>query len=93
VPEAKSEARLRPHHRLGPVRSLAQRRGTTSLLAITGALHAIGRKGERPVRRHLVGDFGGGGVYLAMGMIAALFEARVREGTGVDAAMTDGRAS
>jgi alpha-methylacyl-CoA racemase len=64
-------------------------------IAITGALHAIGRPGERPVPPlNLVGDFGGGGVYLAMGMVAALFEAQ-RSGKGqvVDCAMTDGAAS
>src|ERR1043166_1296164 len=64
-------------------------------IAITGALHAIGRKGERPVPPiNLIGDFGGGGVYLAMGMVAALFEAeRSGKGQVVDAAMTDGAAS
>jgi len=75
---------------------LAQAAGhDINYIAITGALHAIGRKGERPVPPlNLVGDFGGGGVYLAMGMIAALFEAQ-RSGKGqvVDAAMTDGAAS
>jgi alpha-methylacyl-CoA racemase len=64
-------------------------------IAITGALHAIGRPGERPVPPlNLVGDFGGGGLYLAMGMIAALFEAeRSGKGQVVDCAMTDGAAS
>ena len=75
---------------------LAQAAGhDINYIAITGALHAIARKGERPVPPlNLVGDFGGGGVYLAMGMIAALFEAQ-RSGKGqvVDAAMTDGAAS
>jgi alpha-methylacyl-CoA racemase len=64
-------------------------------IAVTGALHAIGRPGERPVPPlNLVGDFGGGGLYLAMGMIAALYEAQ-RSGKGqvVDCAMTDGAAS
>jgi alpha-methylacyl-CoA racemase len=64
-------------------------------IAVTGALHAIGRSGGRPVPPlNLVGDFGGGGVYLAMGMIAALFEAQ-RSGKGqvVDCAMVDGAAS
>jgi alpha-methylacyl-CoA racemase len=64
-------------------------------IAVTGALHAIGRKGERPVPPlNLVGDFGGGAIYLAMGMVAALFEAQ-RSGKGqvVDCAMTDGAAS
>jgi alpha-methylacyl-CoA racemase len=64
-------------------------------IAVTGALHAIGRKGERPVPPlNLVGDFGGGAIYLAMGMVAALFEAQ-RSGKGqvVDCAMTEGAAS
>jgi alpha-methylacyl-CoA racemase len=64
-------------------------------IAVTGALHAIGRRGERPVPPlNLVGDFGGGAIYLAMGMVAALFEAQ-RSGKGqvVDCAMTDGAAS
>jgi alpha-methylacyl-CoA racemase len=64
-------------------------------IAVTGALHAIGRPGERPVPPlNLVGDFGGGGLYLAMGMIAALYEAeRSGKGQVVDCAMTDGAAS
>ncbi len=46
-------------------------------IAITGALHAIGRKGERPVPPiNLIGDFGGGGLYLAMGMVAAVVGGR-----------------
>jgi alpha-methylacyl-CoA racemase len=64
-------------------------------IALTGALHAIGRAGEKPVPPlNLVGDFGGGALYLAFGMVSALFEAQ-RSGKGqvVDAAMTDGAAS
>ncbi len=64
-------------------------------IAISGALGAIGRAGERPVPPlNLVGDFGGGGMLLAFGITAALLEAR-GSGTGqvVDAAMTDGSAS
>jgi alpha-methylacyl-CoA racemase len=60
-----------------------------------GARHAIGRAGERPVPPlNLVGDFGGGGMLLAFGMVCALFEAQ-RSGNGqvVDAAMVDGAAS
>ena len=66
-----------------------------SYLAITGALHAMGRRGEPPaVPLNLVGDFGGGSMYLVMGVLAALFEAR-RSGRGqvVDAAIVDGAAS
>jgi alpha-methylacyl-CoA racemase len=63
-------------------------------IALTGALHAIGRAGERPVPPlNLVGDFGGGGMLLAFGMVCGLLEAQ-RSGTGqvVDAAMVDGAA-
>src|SRR5690348_4293055 len=63
-------------------------------IAISGALHPIGRAGERPVPPlNLVGDFGGGGMLLAVGVLAALLE-RERSGLGqvVDAAMVDGSA-
>jgi alpha-methylacyl-CoA racemase len=64
-------------------------------IALTGALHAIGRRGEAPVPPlNLVGDFGGGALYLAVGVLAALLEAQ-KSGKGqvVDAAMVDGAAS
>ena len=64
-------------------------------IALTGALHAIGRPGQRPVPPlNLVGDFGGGGMLLAYGMVCALLEAQ-KSGKGqvVDAAMVDGAAS
>ena len=64
-------------------------------IALTGALGAIGSAGGPPVPPlNLVGDFGGGGVYLAFGLCAALIEAR-GSGAGqvVDVAMTDGSAS
>lgn len=63
-------------------------------IAISGALHAIGREGEAPVPPlNYVGDFGGGAMLLAVGILAALHETR-RSGQGqvVDAAMTDGAA-
>jgi alpha-methylacyl-CoA racemase len=63
-------------------------------IAISGALAPIGRAGERPVPPlNLVGDFGGGGMLLAVGILAALVE-RERSGQGqvVDAAMVDGSA-
>jgi alpha-methylacyl-CoA racemase len=63
-------------------------------IAISGALSPIGRAGEPPVPPlNLVGDFGGGGMLLAMGILAALVE-RARSGLGqvVDAAMVDGSA-
>jgi alpha-methylacyl-CoA racemase len=61
-------------------------------IAITGALDAIGRKGDTAVPpQNLVGDFGGGSMYCALGILAALFE-RERSGKGqvVDAAIVDG---
>jgi alpha-methylacyl-CoA racemase len=64
-------------------------------IALSGALWSIGRAGERPVPPlNLVGDFGGGGMLLAFGLVAALVEAQ-RSGRGqvVDAAMVDGAAS
>lgn len=64
-------------------------------IALTGALHAIGREGEAPVPPlNLVGDYGGGSLYLIAGILAALFE-RERSGKGqvVDAAIVDGAAS
>ena len=63
-------------------------------IGIAGALDAIGRAGERPVPPlNLVGDFGGGGLLLAMGLLAALHE-RAGSGRGqvVDASMVDGAA-
>ena len=64
-------------------------------IAIAGALWPIGREGERPVPPlNLVGDFGGGGMLLAFGVVSALFEAgRSGNGQVVDAAMLDGAAS
>ena len=64
-------------------------------IAITGALEAMGREGERPpVPLNLIGDFAGGAMFLAVGLLAAVFEAR-RSGKGqvVDAAIVDGVAS
>jgi alpha-methylacyl-CoA racemase len=61
-------------------------------IALSGALHAIGRKDSGPVPPlNLVGDFGGGGMLLAFGIASALFEAQ-RSGRGqvVDAAMIEG---
>ena len=72
---------------------MAQRAGhDINYLSITGALHAIGRPGERPVPPlNLLGDFGGGSMLLVIGILAALWEAQ-RSGCGqvVDAAMVDG---
>jgi alpha-methylacyl-CoA racemase len=73
----------------------AQRAGhDINYIAISGALHGIG-PAERPVPPlNLVGDFGGGALYLAVGILAALrHTARTGEGQVVDCAMTDGSAS
>jgi alpha-methylacyl-CoA racemase len=61
-------------------------------ISLSGALHAIGRRGERPTPPlNLVGDFGGGGMLLAFGIACALIEAsRSGRGQVVDAAMVDG---
>ena len=71
---------------------LAQAAGhDINYIALTGALHAIGTA-DRPVPPlNLLGDYGGGSLYLVMGILAALHEAR-RSGLGqvVDAAITDG---
>ncbi|MEZ5870490.1 MAG: CaiB/BaiF CoA-transferase family protein [Nitratireductor sp.] len=61
-------------------------------LAITGALHAIGRKGEPPVPPlNLAADYAGGTMFLLLGVLSALYETQ-RSGKGqvVDAAMVDG---
>lgn len=75
--------------------ALAQAAGhDLNYIAITGALHAIGRRGERPVvPLNLVGDFGGGGMLLVTGILAALLEtARSGQGQVIDVAMVDGTA-
>jgi alpha-methylacyl-CoA racemase len=64
-------------------------------ISLVGALHAMGRKGERPaIPLNLVGDLGGGGLLLAFGVVSALFETQ-KSGKGqvVDAAMVDGVAA
>ena len=62
-------------------------------IALTGALHAIGVKDKPTPPLNLVGDFGGGGMLLAFGMVCGLLEAQ-RSGKGqvIDAAMVDGAA-
>ncbi|MEQ9331866.1 CaiB/BaiF CoA-transferase family protein [Thalassobaculum sp.] len=64
-------------------------------IALTGALAAIGREGAPPTPPlNLVGDYGGGALYLAFGVVCALLEARGSgRGQVVDAAMVDGAAS
>jgi alpha-methylacyl-CoA racemase len=63
-------------------------------IALSGALHAIGPAGRPVIPLNLIGDFGGGSMYLVMGVLAALLEARASgQGQVVDAAITDGASS
>ncbi|WP_372865676.1 CaiB/BaiF CoA transferase family protein [Spongiibacter sp.] len=64
-------------------------------ISLSGALHAIGRAGEKPVPPlNLVGDFGGGGMFLAFGVMCAIFEAsRSGQGQVVDVSMVEGSAA
>jgi alpha-methylacyl-CoA racemase len=67
----------------------------TNYIALAGALHVLGdRDRPPPVPLNLIGDFGGGALYLAMGILAAMLESQ-KSGKGqvVDAAMVDGAAS
>lgn len=76
----------------GPLRHAAGH--DINYIALSGALHAIGRAGEKPVPPlNLVGDFGGGGMLLAFGVVCGILESRESgQGQVVDAAMTDGAA-
>ena len=64
-------------------------------IALAGALHGYGRAGDKPTPPiNMVGDFGGGGMMLAFGMVAALLHAaKTGAGQVIDAAMTDGAAT
>lgn len=63
-------------------------------IALAGALHSYGRAGDKPTPPiNMVGDFGGGGMMLAFGMVSALLHARATgQGQVIDCAMTDGAA-
>jgi len=77
----------------GPMARLAGH--DINYISLSGALHTFGRRGEKPVPPlNMVGDFGGGGMLLAFGMVCALFEAQ-KSGKGqvIDAAMIDGSAA
>jgi len=80
----------------GQTGPLAQAAGhDLNYIALTGILDRIGRRGQPPtIPLNLVGDFGGGGLYLALGMLAGILEARQSgQGQVVDAAIVDGAAS
>ncbi len=63
-------------------------------IAITGALHAIGTADQPIPPLNLVGDFGGGALYLAYGLMAGVIHARATgQGQVIDCAMSDGAAS
>ena len=64
-------------------------------IALAGVLHHLGRAGEPPIHPlNLVGDYGGGGMYLAFGLVCAILEAQKSgKGQTVDACMIDGSAS
>jgi alpha-methylacyl-CoA racemase len=77
----------------GQTGPLAQAAGhDLNYVALTGAINAMGRRGEAPViPLSMIGDFGGGALYLAFGVLAAIIEARESgKGQVVDAAMVDG---
>jgi alpha-methylacyl-CoA racemase len=80
----------------GQTGPLAQAAGhDINYISLSGALHAIGRAGEQPVPPlNLVGDFGGGAMFLAFGVLSAVFEAK-NSGTGqvVDVSMVEGSAA
>jgi alpha-methylacyl-CoA racemase len=63
-------------------------------IALTGALHTYGRKGQKPtIPVNAVGDYAGGGMMLAFGVLAAILSARsTGKGQVIDCAMTDGAA-
>lgn len=74
---------------------LAQRAGhDINYISIAGALHPIGPAEHSVIPMNLIGDFGGGGTFLALGILAAILHARTTgQGQVVDAAIVDGTAS
>jgi alpha-methylacyl-CoA racemase len=80
----------------GQTGPLAQTAGhDINYIALTGALHAIGQKGQKPtIPLNLVGDYGGGGMMLAFGLVCALLEAQNSEqGQVIDCSIVDGAVS
>src|ERR1700756_4831528 len=85
-------ARITGWGQTGPLAKVAGH--DINYIAITGALSAIGPKAQPMPPLNLVGDFGGGALYLAMGILSALIEARATgRGQVVDCAMCDGAIS
>jgi alpha-methylacyl-CoA racemase len=80
----------------GQTGPLAQAAGhDINYIALSGALHSIGRRGEPPVPPlNLVGDFGGGGLMLAFGIVCGILEARSSgKGQVIDSSMVEGSAA
>jgi len=77
----------------GPMSSLAGH--DINYISLSGALHAIGRKDSNPIPPlNLIGDYGGGGMHLAFGIVSGLIHAlKTGEGQVVDSAMVDGSLS
>ena len=77
----------------GPMSNLAGH--DINYISLSGALNAIGRKDSNPIAPlNLVGDYGGGGMHLAFGIVAALIHSlKTGEGQVVDSAMIDGSLS
>lgn len=85
--------RMTGYGQAGPLAAMAGH--DINYIAVSGALWPMGRAGERPVAPlNLVGDYGGGSLFLVFGVLAAVLSARTTgEGQVVDAAMVDGSAS
>jgi alpha-methylacyl-CoA racemase len=80
----------------GQTGPLAQTAGhDINYIALSGALHAVGRRGEGPIPPlNLVGDFGGGGMMLAFGLVCGILEAsRSGKGQVIDCSMVEGAAA
>ena len=77
----------------GPMSNLAGH--DINYISLSGALHAIGRKDSNPIPPlNLIGDYGGGGMHLAFGIVSGLIHSlKTGEGQVVDSAMVDGSLS
>ena len=94
LPRPQPQARLRPHDRVGPGRARTPQAAGHDInyIALAGALRRTsGAPASKPIPPlNLVGDFGGGGMLLAFGMVCALLEAQ-RAGRGPGGRRRDGR--